>query len=555
MTSVRDIHPARDFRRRYLLWWVGDLPPMHGLLRLVFYGGLFLLAQADRLSPLRGIRFYEATSPELFRSYGLIELLGIPYIAPETLRVVIAVTSVAWIFAAIGLFGRVSAVVTAAGAAFLHGMFLGTNSLNHNWFLAMYGLVALCFARSHDPWSVDYHLKKWWKKSPPKPEGTLADTGLARKAVLVMAVGFYFAAGMTKLSVAGPAWADGHTIAYFAAERGHAYPLGRLLAENLWLCTVLAVATLTLELGAPAALFSQKARNALILGWTFMHLGIRFSMGPRYWANILCFALLIDWAALGRAVRERAKIPGLPTSPGSRAPITVPDAEGRWLRGVAAASLLLPLVLAVASFQVFWWPFTSAYMYCSYFSLPHQIRADHPLADYHEAAAAQHIARGYLEARPPIEATEYFAFLAELRLAGGKSEVSYFEKVPGVPTWKQWVLTVVRPVLIEDLAAKPPGRIDFDPDRPDFPAQRLLLHYLPVLRRHADPSHLRGYERLELTYPLSQGPAVIASVPLNGAETRVSVGRAERRAIQRAESRAMAFPSPIRQAGSPLTQE
>ncbi len=489
---------------------------MHGLLRLVFYGGLFLLALDDRLSPLRGLRFYEATSPELFRSYGLIELLGIGYLAPETLHVVVAVTTVAWVLAAIGLFSRVSAVVTAVGVAFLHGMFLGTNALNHNWFLSTYALIALCFARTHDPWSIDYHLKKWRKGSPPKPEGTLADTGLARKAVLVLAVGFYFAAGMTKLSVAGLAWADGHTIAYFAAERGQEYPLGKLLAENLWLCTVLAVATLTLELGAPAALFSRKARYALIFGWTFMHLGIRLSMGPRYWPNILCFALLIDWGAVGRAVRERVRIPSLANRLEPRAPISLPEAEGRRFGGVAAASLLLPLVLAVAFFQVFWWPLTSVYMYCSYFSLPHQIRADHPRADYHDAAAAQRIARGYLESRPPIEATEYFAFLAELRLRGEKSQAFYFEEVPGLPSWKQWVLTVVRPVLIEDLAAKPPGRIDFDPDRPDFPAQRLLQHYLPVLWKHADPSLLNGYERLELTYPLSQGRVVIASVPLNG---------------------------------------
>jgi hypothetical protein len=482
----------------------------------VFYGGLLLLAQYDRLSPLRAIRSYEATSPELFRSYGLIELLGIGYVAPGTLRVVIAVTTVAWIFAAIGLFSRAAAVVTAAGVALLHGMFFGTIAFNHNWFLATYALIALCFARTNDAWSIDYYLKHWWKRSPPKPGVTLADTGLARKAVLVLVVGFYFPAGITKLAVAGPAWADGHTIAYFAAERGQPYPLGKLLAENLWLCTVLAVGTLTLELGAPAALFSRKARYALIPGWALMHLGIRLLMGPRYWANILCFLLLIDWGAVGRVLRERVQIPTLANLAEPRAPITLPEAGGRWFRGVAGASLLLPLVLAVAFFQVFWWPLTSVYMYCSYFSLPRQIRADHPRADYHEAAAAQRIARGYLESRPPIEATEHFAFLAELRLTGEKSEAFYFEKVPGLPGLKQWVLTVVRPVLIEDLAAKPPGRIDFDPDRPDFPAQRLMHHYLPVLRKHADPSLLKGYERLELTYPLSHGRAVIASVPLHG---------------------------------------
>jgi hypothetical protein len=70
------------------------------------------------------------------------------------------------------------------------------------------------------------------------------------------------------------------------------------------------------------------------------------------------------------------------------------------------------------------------------------------------------------------------------------------------------------PVLIEDFAAKPPGLVEHDPDGPAFPAQRLLLDYLPVFREHADPGVVGQYERLELTYPLSRGQVAIASVGL-----------------------------------------
>jgi hypothetical protein len=152
---VHEVRPTRDHGTGYLAWWLHDLPPMHGLLRFVFYAGLFLLARDYHLSPLRGIEFYEATSPELFRSYGLVRLLGIPYIEPHILHLVIAATSVAWIMAAIGLFSRASAVATAVGAVFLHGMFLGSNAFNHNWFLSSYALIAMCFVRTRDPWSVD----------------------------------------------------------------------------------------------------------------------------------------------------------------------------------------------------------------------------------------------------------------------------------------------------------------------------------------------------------------------------------------------------------------
>lgn len=513
--EVHQVPPPGDVRRRYFDWWLYDLPPMHGLLRFVVYAGLLLLARDYIVSPVLGIHLYELTSPELFRTYGLLDLLGVPYIAPDALRVVIRVTQVAWVFAAIGLFSRLSAIMTAAGAVFLHGMFFGSISFNHNWFVAIYALILLCFTRTTDPWSVDYHLKKWWTGAPPRPDGRLADTGLARKALLVLVVGFYFSAGMSKLSTAGLQWVDGHTIAFFATEReGGMNSLAGILADNLWLSSLLAVGTLTLELGAPAALFSRKARYALLLGWACMHIGIRYAMGPRYWENILCFALLVDWGAAGRAVRERLRLP----VPGGRASRAVGPriAPRRAALGVAAASLLLLLAANVATFTVFWWPLTNVYMYCSYFSGPKGIRADRARADFHEAAAAQEIARGYRDARPPIEATEHFAFLSGLRLNGAGKEPRYLgDKIPGVANHKQWILTVVRPVMIDDLAAKPAGRIEVDLDRPDYPAQRFLLEYLPLFQRLADPELLREYDRLELTYPLSDGDVAIASVPLS----------------------------------------
>ncbi len=51
-------------------------------------------------------------------------------------------------------------IVTLIGVFFLHGMFLGSNTFNHNWFLTMYAFIVLCFARTNDAWSVDYHLSK-----------------------------------------------------------------------------------------------------------------------------------------------------------------------------------------------------------------------------------------------------------------------------------------------------------------------------------------------------------------------------------------------------------
>lgn len=69
-TPPRATRPARDPGRRYLDWWISDLPRMHGLPRFGFYGALFLLAHDYPTSPLHGIHFYEARAPSCFARTG-----------------------------------------------------------------------------------------------------------------------------------------------------------------------------------------------------------------------------------------------------------------------------------------------------------------------------------------------------------------------------------------------------------------------------------------------------------------------------------------------------
>jgi hypothetical protein len=500
--------------RRYVEMWTDDLPPLGGILRFFFYTGLLALAVYNQKSPIRGIELYAQTDPTLFRPYGLLELLGVPYISPEIIRFIIGATVVAWVCAAVGFLSRASAIVTACGATFLHGMFLGSNALNHNWFFPVHALILICFARSNDRWSVDYHLMKHRRGGPPSTQSSsVADTGLARKAVLVAAVGFYFAAGITKLMVAGPQWADGHTVAYFAAERGVVTPLGSLVASHLGLCAAFATASMVLEVGAFVALLSKRLRGLMLAGWTAMHLGIWLTMAPDYWENIVCFSLLIDWrGVIGKFPRPASL--ARPTADVRAVNASHATAQSH-KRAALGASLLLTLFGAVALCQIFWWPLTHVYMYSSYFSMPRNVRADHPADAFERADAVQALARGYLEEQPPIEATQYMCFRTRLRLTGPGLESHYVRTPPGTASWKQWVLTVVRPVLIRDLAAKPDGDIAFVPGREDYPAQRFLRDYVTLYKRSVDEDVWRDYSRLEITYRLKDA-IPIASVPLDG---------------------------------------
>ena len=99
---------APSFGERFRRWWFEDMPPLDGRLRILVYGGLFLLLWEDTKSPLRGISFYAQTEPQLFRGYGLIDLLNIAYVPMEIMTVVFWVSIVAWLCAAAGLFFRVT---------------------------------------------------------------------------------------------------------------------------------------------------------------------------------------------------------------------------------------------------------------------------------------------------------------------------------------------------------------------------------------------------------------------------------------------------------------
>ncbi|MEM1445489.1 MAG: HTTM domain-containing protein [Planctomycetota bacterium] len=496
-------------------WWLGGAAPVHGLWRVFFYGTLFVWAFKDLKSPLSGLGFYAATDPALFRPYGLVAWLGIPYLDPELLRCIAWLTAAVWLAAMAGFCFRVTSVLTATGALFLHGMYHGSNGLNHYWFLPVYAMVAMCFAGANDRWSVDWHLRRWRGK---KHRPMLADTGLARRLIMLFAVGFYFTAGVSKLKTSGLAWADGHTVHYFAVTRGDLYPLSAWLAENFWLCVPLAIGSLALEVGAPLALLSRRFAPWFLLGWAMMHAGIRLSMGPAYYANVLVLLVLVDWAMVARMAAR----PWVPMRSALRRWAERLEAArsgfgsvGAWRRGLASglSGVLGAVLLAVALVGISWWPLTDVYMYSGYFSESKDVRAGYPRSAYDDAASVRGIAREFAEGRPNIEATEYFRYRVAVRLVAEDVKPSYLFDDLGVPAWKQWVLTITGPVAIETLAA--PADVDafaIDP-RDASSASAFLASYVPVLKRHMEASVWSPFDWVELVYVLganaTEGPVAL----------------------------------------------
>ncbi len=499
-----------SIRDRWVRWWLAELPPLDGRLRLVVYGALFVIALTHWKSPLRAVALYAETDPLLYRAHGLIEALSLPWLPPQAIAGIAVVTGAAWICAAVGLFGRTSAILTAVGSFVLHGYCWGTSAFNHNWYLPVLVLGALCFAAPDPEWSADAAIRRRRGLPVAPPPTGLGATGFPRVLVLVAVVSFYFCAGITKLQETGLQWTDGHTIAYWGEEDASKRALAAILGEQMWLCAIAAWLTLFFEVGSPVALLSRRLRPIFILGWIGLHVGIRLTMGPRYFENIVCFALLIDWSA----VRARG-FAGLFERDGAHELASAPGRRMGWSEraGIAFGTFLLAGIVWVAVGQVVWWPASNVYMYSAYYSRAHGIRAGERLAAYYDPVEAQRIARRFRDQRVSFDAMEHLPRMVELCLVRDGAPTLYLPAGVGTATAKQWDLVVELPVLVEDLASKPHGRIEHDPSRPDTPANRFLRDLLPVIQRHVE--NWRDYDRVEFHYELERGDVAIASVPLD----------------------------------------
>ena len=325
---------------------------------------------------------------------------------------------------------------------------------------------------------------------------------------------------------AGHIWHDGHTVQFFTQllDNGK-LPLTHLFATHLWLSDLSASVSLLVEVGAIAMVFSRRSRLILIPGLVMMHTGIKFSMGPDYSANVICLMLLVNWGALFRTVGSSVKNWPRRIKVGrsqllsrkNQASLQISDSaihrKPSVLSAVVGGSVVGVLMVVIALQQIFWWPFTNVYMYSSYFSVPQDIRADYPRGDYYQADAVQAIAQSYLSTTTNIEATEYFSFRIALRLVGDNEDPLYLYDNLGVHDWKQWILTLARPALVADLAAKPAGRIEFDPTDSDYPAQQFLSDYAPVLQKYVPPETWQKYQRVEIVYPLMQVATQVSTSP------------------------------------------
>ncbi len=239
-------------------------------------------------------------SPRQFEPIGVARVLDAP-LPSVVLWAMFAAALVLGIGFTAGLWVRI------AGPAFAL-LVLGWTSYHSSWgqllhfeHLFTIHLLILGFAPVGDAWAPGTQARR-----PPGPRYGWPIRLLALATALA-----YLLSGITKLQLSGTEWFDPDTLANhigYSATRmqsigGPTPPLARLVLENAWLMTPMAVGSLFVELGAPLALLNTRLRNMWVASAVLFHLGTAATMFVFFGYRGFGFAFL-PLFAIERAVQR-----------------------------------------------------------------------------------------------------------------------------------------------------------------------------------------------------------------------------------------------------------
>jgi hypothetical protein len=237
-----------------------------------------------------------------WKPHGYFRSIAMTPPSPETARTLVLACIVAGFFATAGALYRVSALVTAGLALYLHAVLQNFGKTLHTYHLFSLALVILSFSRAADVWSVDALVKRGlaWKKGVqfqralPSAEyrWPLLFVG---STILVM----YGAAGMSKLYLTGWVWAlsDNFRQMLLQGQFDASPPtrVGVWLANHPTLCQAAALGALCIEATSWLGLINRYLYWVWAGFVVMLQFGIWFLMGVTFGELPTMFAFFLPW--------------------------------------------------------------------------------------------------------------------------------------------------------------------------------------------------------------------------------------------------------------------
>lgn len=234
----------------------------------------------------------------------LFELFHVPLMSVELYECVYWALVVSLALTAVGACTRVAGTVAWISFFFYVGMFLGfgktpgTNYVIHSQNICVMVLFILSIAPGVGRYGIDgLWSGKWrpWSRSAPEP------TSVWPLQLIKLTLGLaYFGAGYCKI-VASIFWADGHTLQAHLISKYLLIDseIGLWVAQHFWLCLLLGVATLILELSFVLVVFYPRLTWLYVVGAMCFHLAIFLTMHINFFPYFGCtFLIFLDWPTL-----------------------------------------------------------------------------------------------------------------------------------------------------------------------------------------------------------------------------------------------------------------
>lgn len=291
-------------------WFAPARPGPLGLCRALFFVTLLL-----RVAPGLNSAAWADVPRVFWMPTDLFAVLHLGVASPVVLTLLDLTWCGALALACVGLWTRAATAVAFVLGVYLLGLPQCFGKIDHWSGLLVLTMGVLALARTGDAWSIDAHLR--WRRgaAPPAPSGEYRWPIETARLLLVLV---FFAAGIAKLRQGGLAWMSAENMRailltpHYANDR--TLPeLGLIAAESPLFCSLLALATIVAEAGAPLALLGGPVAGVVVGTLFAMQIGIATLLGVHgTFPFLACYVFWLPWRGMlavapdARAARDAA---------------------------------------------------------------------------------------------------------------------------------------------------------------------------------------------------------------------------------------------------------
>lgn len=283
-------------------WFAPTTPFDLGVSRVLFFTGVLLAYFWVDFSA------WGTVSHAYWMPLPVFDILRLRPAGPTTLDVLQLIWRLSLLTSAVGLHTRLSMWVAFALGFYLLGLPHNFGHTFHFDATLVIALGILACSRAGDAWSLDATFR-------PQPRAVSGEYTWPVRAVWVAMALVFLAAGIAKLRYGGLEWIFSSNLsivlnraAYHVSDADPITTVGLWAARHEWMSKAIAAATVVVELGFTAALFSTRARLILVPAEIAMLVGIRVLMGPTFGGFLVLNVFWVPWSVVIDSLAVRARV-------------------------------------------------------------------------------------------------------------------------------------------------------------------------------------------------------------------------------------------------------